>query len=106
MKKTLVVVERCPPPPPKPQQIIYERYLPVPQPQRQLIVQRETCQPTVCAPVPQPAPCRRIVRQVPQQCIPAQPAVVCTRKHQQQIIPRQPQVVQQLVPVFSQRQVS
>ncbi|CAF1153945.1 unnamed protein product [Adineta steineri] len=103
-----VVVERCPAPPPKPQQIIYEKYLPQPPPQpRQVIVQRECCQPTCCAIPQQQAPCRRlvkeIIRQVPQPCAPAQPAVVCTRQQQQQIIPAQTQACQQVVPVYATR---
>lgn len=103
MNFDLVIVERCPPPPPKPQAIIYEKYLPPPPPaQRKVIVQRDACSSTVCA----PTSCRRIVRQVPQQCQPAQPAVVCTAQTQQKITPGQSQVVQQLVPVFAQRQVS
>lgn len=111
LRKLLVVVERCPPPPPKPQPIIYERYLPPPPQRRQVVIERETCQPTACVPPPpQPTACRRvvreIVRQVPQQCAPAQPAVVCSKQNQQQVIPGQSQVVQQLVPVYSQRQVS
>ncbi len=118
LRNDLVIVERCPPPPPKPQQIIYEKYLPPPPPpQRQIIVQREACQPapactctcTCSAPPPQPVACRRlvreVVRQVPQ-CTPAQPAVVCTPQNQQKVTPAQSQVVQQLVPVFAQRQVS
>lgn len=74
-----------------------------------MIVQREACSANVCAPVPQQTSCRRIVRQVPQQCTPcnpAQPAVVCTPQTQQTITPGQSQVVQQFVPVFAQRQVS
>ena len=77
-----------------------------------MIVQRETCQPTACCTPQQQVPCQRvvreIVRQVPQQCIPAQPALVCTKQQPQQLrrIQGQSQVVQQLVPVFATRQVS
>ena len=106
----LVVVERCPPPPSKPRTIIYQKYLPPPEPQRQVVIQREACQPTACCPPPQPAPCRRlvreIIRQVPQPCAPPQPAVVCTQEQQQTIIQQPPQVRQQLVPVYATRRVS
>lgn len=103
----LVIVERCPGPPPKPQAVIYEKYLPPPPRARQVIVQREACPSTVCG--PQQGSCRRVVRQVAQQCTPcnpAQPAVVCTQQNQQTITPGQSQVVQQLVPVFAERQVN
>ena len=96
----LVFVEQCPPPPPKPQTIIYEKCLPPPPQPRQVIIKQETCQ---------PAPCRRLVRevirQIPQQCTPAQPALVCTQQKQQQIIQNPPQITQQLTPVYATRRV-
>lgn len=100
-KLSLVIVQRCPPPPPKPQRIIYEKCLPPPPEQPcQVIIKQETCQ---------AAPCRRLVRevirQVPQQCAPAQPALVCTQQKQQQIIQQPPQITQQLVPVYATRRV-
>ncbi|CAF1231640.1 unnamed protein product [Adineta ricciae] len=93
-----VIVQQCPPPPPKPQTIIYEKCLPPPAQPNQVIIKQETCQ---------PAPCRRLVRevirQVPQQCAPAQPALVCTQQKQQQIIQKPPQITQQLTPVYATR---
>jgi hypothetical protein len=62
-----------------------------------VIVQRETCESTACCVPQKKVACQRIVRQYPQQCVPAEPALVCTR---------QPQVLQQAVPVFATRRVS
>lgn len=108
-KKNLVIVERCPAPPPKPPTVIYEKYLPQPVRQRQVIVQRERCvQPAsvaaTCAPscLPTRRLLREIVRHVPQPT----PAVVCRSEQEQQISPAQSQTVEQLVPVFATRQVS
>lgn len=108
-KINLVIVKECPPPPPKPQTIVYEKYLPPPS-QCQTIVRCETCQPSACTipikPVPRRRLIREIVRQVPQQCAPVQPAVVCKPRPQQKITPAQSQIVQRMVPVFATRQVS
>ncbi|CAF1524615.1 unnamed protein product [Rotaria sp. Silwood1] len=114
-----VIFEQCPPPPPKPQTIIYEKCVSQPpqpiiyekcvsqQQPRPIIVKREYCPPPVCNVVQQKVPCRRVVqeviRQVPQPCTPARPALVCTSQQQEQITPGQSQMVQQLVPVFATR---
>ncbi|CAF0895466.1 unnamed protein product [Adineta ricciae] len=92
-----LVIEKRLPAPCLPPQVIVEQCPPPPQP-RQVIIKQETCQ---------PAPCRRlvreIIRQVPQQCAPAQPAVVCTQQKQHQIIQNPPQITQELTPVYATR---
>jgi hypothetical protein len=66
---------------------------------RPVIVRREICRPSVYSVAQPQIPgrhlVREIVRQIPQ---PAQPALIC--------IPQQQTTAQQLVPVFSTRQVS
>lgn len=101
----LVIVERYPAPLAKPPAIIYEKYMPTCQQPRQVIVRREICRPTgypmtAQQAVPGQRLVREIVRQIPATTSTCQPALVCVPQQQQQ-----QQVPQQLVPVFTQRQV-
>lgn len=100
-------MERYPAPPAKPATIIYEKYLPPQKQTRQVVVKREMCQPNSyqiahqCQPMTSaPRIIREVIRQVPQNCVPTQPAMVCVPQNQQQ------QSFQQMVPVYATRQVS